>query len=371
MRGHISWMLCLICVGGLEAQSKKVVRYYDVEKRVPMARYSVSVSDTSLRHGIYERYDTLGRVEVRGAFWQGLRDGLFVHYYSGRRVLFVNYERGVKEGLSQAFFDDGSLKSSSTYLGDVLWGEAVSYYANGRKRNEAHFVSGLPQGDMLSYYEEGQLKMRVPMDTGLRHGVLERYYANGILAAQEPYLRNRLEGKVRYYYEDGSLREEGFFHRGVRDKTLRRYYRNGVLSYEAHFVDQTPVGDIFRYDSTGRCIERTFDSGRNMRRRERYGSHGELWQAYVFNKLETEQTYFRYDEGRLITKRMFCEGVPCGTWERYDSVCDYYIKTAYRRGKVRFKRIYHQGDLICTMKASSKGGFLSSKGKGCTHCPHL
>jgi len=96
-------------------------------------------------------YDGWGRVEVRGTFHNGLKEGTWTGYISnGQKTVELSYRNGLKDGLCRMWYGPwidqgrhaGNLKLEITFHTELPNGTKRSWYASGKKRSEVEFENG-------------------------------------------------------------------------------------------------------------------------------------------------------------------------------------------------------------------------------------
>ncbi len=131
------------------------------------------------------------------------------------------YAKTVKE-----FYEDGTIKSVTTYKDGKKNGVEHAYY---------------PDGATLRYaknYEFGKL-----------HGLQQTYSKDALLIQEESYRKGQLDGRSRYY-KDGLLYKEIEYNHGKLDGTYREFYPTGVTKLEIRW-DRGRAVEGYIYDEIG------------------------------------------------------------------------------------------------------------------------
>ncbi len=84
----------------------------------------------------------------------------FFHYPNHESTIYLieKYKDGLKEGVSENFYDDGS-KTRQEWKNDQLDGKWEEWFGNGQKEKE-NFVNGIQAGESVKYLENGKLKRK-------------------------------------------------------------------------------------------------------------------------------------------------------------------------------------------------------------------
>lgn len=98
-----------------------------------------------------------------------------------RKVSEVNFQNGVREGLTQTFYVSGKLQRT-------FW-----------------YEKGLRQDSSCWFYEEGQLFRTTPFRNDTIHGIQKQYYRTGELKAELGYSKGYRTMHFREYTRDGKI----------------------------------------------------------------------------------------------------------------------------------------------------------------------
>lgn len=85
-------------------------------------------------------------------------EGLNTDYYNnGKEKMKGNIKNGLRDGLWQAWYENGNLWSEAEYLKGINHGKSVTYFENGKIRYEGKFDNGKKVGEWKYYDEAGNL----------------------------------------------------------------------------------------------------------------------------------------------------------------------------------------------------------------------
>lgn len=117
------------------------VDYRQIETRDSLA-YLKKATDpyTGQCYGYYEN----GQKGLRGAYTNGVRDGLWEYWYSnGQKKVEGKYKMGQKTGQWLYWYPSGQLRIKANYQNNEMDGTNIWYYENGQKKKEANFRNGV------------------------------------------------------------------------------------------------------------------------------------------------------------------------------------------------------------------------------------
>lgn len=160
---------------------------------VKKEEYTVLKKDTTLKHGVYRRYDENG----------DLRES-------------CNYVQGQLDGKRNIFFPDGTIEISETHREGSFHGAYVSYYRTGHKREEGMYKDNEMTGLWKFYYDlpGDALKEEVTFENNMENGPFREYHPNGELAAEGTYKDELEHGLTKVWDSTGFLIKEILYDNG-------------------------------------------------------------------------------------------------------------------------------------------------------------
>ncbi len=123
-------------------------------------------------------------------------------------MMIVTTIMHAKSETIKKFYEDGTIKSATSYK-------------NGKKNGSEHIY--YPDGAILqsaSKYVHGRL-----------HGLQQKYNSSAMLIKEEDYKHGKLDGMSRYY-KDGLLNKEITFRNGKVEGIYREFYPTGITKIE-------------------------------------------------------------------------------------------------------------------------------------------
>ena len=139
----------------------------------------------------------------------------------------------LKNGLYEAFYDDGTLKETCNYVKGSLQGERKMFFSNGNLEITENYVDGKMNGEYKNHYESGQLMLHMNFENGT------------------------IQGESLKYHENGNLAEKVQFVSGEENGPFEEYHENGVIHWKGNYFDgDNEVGLLEEYDLEGTLIKK-------------------------------------------------------------------------------------------------------------------
>ena len=157
-----------------------VVRDEQATDRMPVRTYHNNgrkFSEGTLVNGKLDgrwiMWDQNGSIQQVGEYQEGLRVGMWIHYFSGFGTLYQEgrYAEGLREGLwrkwhlvgdndewnPSGYFEPGPLASSGTFLKGKRYGIWTVWWSNGNQRAQGEYNEDRRVGDWKVWYEDGSI----------------------------------------------------------------------------------------------------------------------------------------------------------------------------------------------------------------------
>jgi len=117
------------------------VDYRQLESRDSITYLKKSTEPyTGQCYGYYEN----GQKGLKGAYVNGVRDGIWEYWYSnGQKKVEGKYKKGLKDGQWLYWYPSGQLRIKAFYKDNEMDGTNIWYYENGQKKKEAVFRNGV------------------------------------------------------------------------------------------------------------------------------------------------------------------------------------------------------------------------------------
>ncbi|MEP3374369.1 MAG: toxin-antitoxin system YwqK family antitoxin [Maribacter dokdonensis] len=208
----------------------------------------------------------------------------FLHYpnYQSNIYLIESYKKGLKEGVSESFYDDGS-KTRQEWEKDQLNGKWEEWFSNGQKKKEQNYTKGILNGEQCEWYENGQLKLKENFVNGVQVGESLKYLENGKLKRKKFYKNGKIEGLVYELWDfkgkvvDGGVYSETEYVKDIPNGKETVFYPNGNKIREGIILKGEENGERIWYHSNGtKSIIEYYDKEELEGKRYLYDENGNL-----------------------------------------------------------------------------------------------
>ncbi|MCD4778958.1 MAG: toxin-antitoxin system YwqK family antitoxin [Candidatus Omnitrophica bacterium] len=110
---------------------------------------------------------------------------------------------GLRHGLYEQFYEDGSLWTTTEFVDDQIEGTKYYYYPDGTIWKELNYVQNERSGEQKFYDRKGQLMIVENYKDGKLNGKKQYFYANGNVKEERDYVAGKMEVDIKYYSEFG------------------------------------------------------------------------------------------------------------------------------------------------------------------------
>ena len=144
---------------------------------VSFSSWGETMDDLVQREGVYYKKfsdvpftgKTTG--EKQGSFMNGLREGLWISYYTtGELDSKGNYKNGKRTGLWVLYHRNGQLWYKGKYKNGEYEGSWLSYYNDGQVMQKGEFHSNKREGLWVTYHGNGQLNGKLQSKGDYKNG---------------------------------------------------------------------------------------------------------------------------------------------------------------------------------------------------------
>lgn len=161
------------------------------------------------------------------------KDSSIVNVKSDKNQIVESYKIGkdsVKNGFYKKFYEDGSLKETSTYSNGLLDGERILFFPNGAVEIKENYKNGQITGPYYEYYPNGQINTSFIYSNGNINGELLKYFENGKIEEKVTFVDGDENGPFTEYYENGTIHWQGQYLNGDNEfGLLKEFDENGQL----------------------------------------------------------------------------------------------------------------------------------------------
>lgn len=219
------------------------------------------------KQGYWEAIDKHGKLVYSGTFKDNQPVGEFKRYYPTGAIRVVMNHAGAK--VSATFYwQNGEVAAKGEYLNMKRHG-AWSYFSYYDKHlsYKASYKNGLKDGVAESYFQDGTVAERVNYKENRRNGKWQQFYPSGKLKIDSQYNNDKLHGAFTLYYPEGTIETTGAYLNGRSDGTWRHLtvegdevskviYKNGIIQNQ-EAVDASEAEFFRRLEEHGTMPEPT------------------------------------------------------------------------------------------------------------------
>ncbi|MDQ0981785.1 toxin-antitoxin system YwqK family antitoxin [Pseudomonas synxantha] len=211
-----------------QREGKSIVRHKNgkIEK-------SINYNNGIITDGEYITYDLTGKIKIREHYVNGVLNGPRVKLYAnGNPESMEKYLDGSRSGISNYYYEDGTLKNIQDYDRGQLDGWDVKYFANGETESQTLYknqririshewnIDGIKvsqweqdenhnrQGDDIEWYDNGQKRKHSIYKDGKLHGKMQGWSEDGTQLYSTDYAHGERNGQSRQWGRDGTLIED-------------------------------------------------------------------------------------------------------------------------------------------------------------------
>jgi antitoxin component YwqK of YwqJK toxin-antitoxin module len=151
---------------------------------------------------------------------QGKRAKTVSYFPNGRKMASGNYLNEKRDGIWQ-FFSDGSEKlvSEEFYAEGKIEGNSKVFYPEGGVSEVTNYINGIKDGLWEQYFSDGTIKLRGKFKAGEKHERFQLFYPSGQLRVSGQYNNGHQDGVWNSYDEKGKLVKKETYKKGKLLKT--------------------------------------------------------------------------------------------------------------------------------------------------------
>ena len=167
------------------------------------------------------------QLEQREGLWYAIdADSPFTGAVNDPGELEGNVENGHRIGRWTAWQDNGEI----FWVNDYDQGQTTyhaMYFSDGSKRAEVHYTDGRLDGVARQWYQDGTVKSETSYVNGQRHGSYTLRDLEGKLLYEAMYQAGKLDGLATWWYNNGQKRWETNYDNGARSGVWTQWTREG------------------------------------------------------------------------------------------------------------------------------------------------
>lgn len=143
-------------------------------------------------------YDENNQLLASGFYKGIIRDSVWTYHY-GENLLLAEerYTKGVLNGKSKSYFENGTVAEESSWVNGVQHGIWRQYFPDGKVKFETKMAEGKRQGVFYGYFPSGIFEIKGQYKDDLRHGKWQYYNTQGVVVREENYIDGRLETDIQ------------------------------------------------------------------------------------------------------------------------------------------------------------------------------
>ena len=108
----------------------------------------------------------------------------------------VNWEKGLKDGISKLYRSNGKLQKEQIYENGKLNGKYTIYYADGIIAERGKMKNDKKEGIVYTYYRTGAVESKINYRNGLIHGKSIFYNSDGEITVSRKYKNGEVAGDL-------------------------------------------------------------------------------------------------------------------------------------------------------------------------------
>jgi antitoxin component YwqK of YwqJK toxin-antitoxin module len=176
---------------------------------------------------------------------------VFDNYENGQLRTQSTYKKGKLSGNYKSWFDNGQVFCECNYWNGLLDGKYAVWNEQGQLINECYYVNGDLHGKNNIWDDNGQLIQEFNYIRGAKDGLNREWFSNGQLKTEENYENLLKDGTFNTWNESGQLIKEDFYSAGNLTGDCKEWYDNGLLKWSANFDADTISGKIHGWYEDG------------------------------------------------------------------------------------------------------------------------
>jgi len=331
-------------------------------------------------------YHPNGEISSEGTMRDAKPDGYWKTYSDSGILISEGNRKDFELDSTWKFYDEeGNIKMEINYARGKKNGVRKTYRID--EITEEYFENDIKQGVTNIYYGDGTLKKTIPFEDGLENGLAMEYgrdgriitlirYKSGFITQREMINRydaaNRKDGPWKYFYPNGQVMREGTYRHGKEEGYFKEYDLEGNLVTTSKFsegVIQEDVAELKKlevrkdYYPDGKIkISATYnEEGKLEGVRREYAEDGSIERSYIFKNgiligegIVTEKGerdgFWKeyYDSGVLRGEGRYDKDIREGPWKYYHENGQPEQLGEYRKGlpEGEWTWYYDEGQLL-------------------------
>lgn len=180
MKSHIIYSCCVLILLGFGSDSEIGIVSEQLTEKFEKKVYQeqVDIPQITINKDLLELHPNEGKWYYKEKPFGGFAQ---VFHPNGELAESIGYYKGKKEGPYRAWYADGSLRKSATYINNKLNGQLQIWSSNLQRIVvvESNYKMGVRDGLQRRWYATGQLLKRINMVDGQEVGMQQAWLPNG------------------------------------------------------------------------------------------------------------------------------------------------------------------------------------------------
>ncbi|WP_420318227.1 toxin-antitoxin system YwqK family antitoxin [Ekhidna sp.] len=311
----IAYIVLLCSLFSIQGQLKQVKNYFDSDSTKISEIYHYSIQDSTLE-GLYEAFYFNGSLKTYGWYKKNLADSVWNYYYeNGRKKVEGRFKKGSPFGKWRYFYENGNIKSEGVLKGSSKEGIWKFYFENDGEKSNGAYEKNKKVGIWNYFFEDGSIKSQSVFKEGV--GFYTEFYPSGSRKMEGQNINNKSHGEWTYYYETGEIEAVGHFENGLKAGEWVYYHKNGIEAATGFYENGKRQGDWKYFHDNGELSQ----SGKLINdQKDGYWKlfypTGEILGEATFNEGDGVFNEY-YPSGNQKSKGQIIDGKKSGQWSYF------------------------------------------------------
>lgn len=231
-------------------------------------------------HGSSKQYNTSGVMTSDVMFIDNKLHGTWFSYYDdGTLKQTTSYSHDVKDGVTRVWDNTGILRSEHMYVDGKKEGPFQEWDSNGNFQCRGFYHDDKIQGPYMSCSNNGFLTICC-FDQGKIHGMCQNYFPSREIYSLFNCEHGNPEGEGFTWYKNGNLKSCEHYCKGKLDGLWEKYYQDGKLMVRKNYKKGKPEGLCERWSpSKKQMIQHYYKDGKKIKNEEHYSNLGDMFSS--------------------------------------------------------------------------------------------
>ena len=194
------------------------------------------------KQGYWKKLYSNGNIRYSGQFLNDQPIGTFKRYYEDQSLQSVMiYRKGQDVAMTTFYYQDGQVAAEGKYIGtekDSIW-DYYSYYG-GHLAYQEKYDKGLKNGLSTKFFNDGTTSEQMMWKNGKKHGSWKLWYPSGILKMETTFYEDKIHGPFTTYTLSGIKEIEGQYQNNLKEGSWKFFAPETGQAQEILFIDGLP-----------------------------------------------------------------------------------------------------------------------------------